>query len=416
MSDEIETLYEWNLANRCCRCMMQPLLSLSIESQSIQMWLCAFAMPVFEKMTEEQKDARYKELDISEVYSATTSSEDKDFSGGPKSKRNATTTSASKTSFKQENNKSYDFLCDAVKISSSREVVSTSTSSTTYPPGSSSVNHSGTNSITISASGGRKEDAKGIKIESSAGTDEYGNSYSHTSSNPYIFDGYSETQFSDITKFENGSTFILSTSYSTGSNTPERTESASGSSTITRNYKIKTTLNQELDGKPFSEDMTIGSLGPSENNLDYGTKRRIRFVIGASWKGNTCVFTYDVVTIPRKWTAWKALKKVHDAWKVAKDLWEKSKDPDKGPSPREPQKPGNEPTRPSWERNKKIKWHGPGKNEQSDPSWRTNWITLDPPIEPGTKSLVNIRFEKTPDNPWGTLPETIGIGYEPESS
>ena len=55
-----------------------------------------------------------------------------------------------------------------------------------------------------------------------------------------------------------------------------------------------------------------------------------------------------------------------------------------------------------------LEWEGPGSGDQSDPSWLTDAIALDPPGPEVTRSVENIRFVCQPDSPWGTLPQVIG--------
>lgn len=55
-----------------------------------------------------------------------------------------------------------------------------------------------------------------------------------------------------------------------------------------------------------------------------------------------------------------------------------------------------------------LEWSGPGSGDQSDPSWLTVAVALDPPDSGVTRSVVNVRFICQPDSPWGTLPQVTG--------
>jgi len=45
-------------------------------------------------------------------------------------------------------------------------------------------------------------------------------------------------------------------------------------------------------------------------------------------------------------------------------------------------------------------------------TWLSGWYDLDPPTEPGTKRVVNIRFECYGVNDYGNKPQVTGEAYE----
>lgn len=145
----------------------------------------------------------------------------------------------------------------------------------------------------------------------------------------------------------------------------------------------------------------------------FAVKSRYQWWVPSAWEGNAFKITWDVLTTTTKWIDWKSANDAHESWKTAKAEWDKSTAPDKGPSPTEPEKPKAKPAPPSLEKGKTVTWKGPGKGNADDPSWKAgDWFTLDPPDEPGTKRIVNIRYEAVPSNPWGRKPQISGEGYD----
>ena len=57
-------------------------------------------------------------------------------------------------------------------------------------------------------------------------------------------------------------------------------------------------------------------------------------------------------------------------------------------------------------------WIGPGTGAPDDPSWFTDWITLDPPSVPGIRRIVNIRFVCRENWFVGVVPQTTGDAVE----
>jgi hypothetical protein len=192
---------------------------------------------------------------------------------------------------------------------------------------------------------------------------------------------------------------------------------------------VKTALMREIKAMSFEECPDHNEAGcnssymESITNIDgFGdfivnasaNKAQYRWVIPSSWGGAIFKITWDILTTPQTWTDWKAKTAAHEEWKTAKSAWDKSKSPDKGPAPTEPEKPGDKPSPPSLEKGKTVTWKGPGKGEQGDKSWIAgDWFPLDPPSKPGTKRIVNIRYDAMPANPYGSKPETMGEGYDP---
>jgi hypothetical protein len=57
-------------------------------------------------------------------------------------------------------------------------------------------------------------------------------------------------------------------------------------------------------------------------------------------------------------------------------------------------------------------WTGPGSGAPSDPSWFTDWITLDPPTVPGIRRITNVRLICREDWFVGVVPQTTGDAVE----
>ena len=58
-----------------------------------------------------------------------------------------------------------------------------------------------------------------------------------------------------------------------------------------------------------------------------------------------------------------------------------------------------------------IEWTGPGSGASTDPSWLTDYIDLDPPDEPGSRSVVNVRFISYTGTRFGVKPSVTGSSF-----
>ena len=126
---------------------------------------------------------------------------------------------------------------------------------------------------------------------------------------------------------------------------------------------------------------------------------RYRWKIPHTWTGSYFKITWDVLTEPDGWDA-----TIDDPDYVPPD-------PLPDPPPPIPQVP--KPGRPSrsYVRDLTVEWIGPGTGDEDDPSWFTPWNDLNPPPEPGTRRIVNIRFECY-HSPYGTKPQLTGEGVD----
>lgn len=59
-----------------------------------------------------------------------------------------------------------------------------------------------------------------------------------------------------------------------------------------------------------------------------------------------------------------------------------------------------------------LEWVGFGTGDQSDPSWLTAKIDLDPPEVPGERRIVNIRYKCYTGALFGSKPQVMGEAYE----
>jgi hypothetical protein len=116
-------------------------------------------------------------------------------------------------------------------------------------------------------------------------------------------------------------------------------------------------------------------------------KARVRFQIPSTWldqnTGLTVPFTgtyfkitYDILTTPEGW---------FEGWAGADR---------------------------SFLADQTIVWTGPGTGAPDDPSWFTDWITIDPPSVPGTRRIVNVRFVCRENWFVGVVPQTTGEAVE----
>lgn len=148
----------------------------------------------------------------------------------------------------------------------------------------------------------------------------------------------------------------------------------------------------------------------NEGDITINSRRaEVKFQIPATWRdqftglivpftGTVYQITYDILDTPEGWNA-----TIDDP-----DYEPPAEEPEGGwpPIPQIP-KPGR-PSRSFVLEDQTLEWTGPGSGEQSDPSWLTEAITLDPPADKVVRSVVNIRFICQPDSPWGTLPQVTG--------
>lgn len=59
-----------------------------------------------------------------------------------------------------------------------------------------------------------------------------------------------------------------------------------------------------------------------------------------------------------------------------------------------------------------VEWTGPGTGDESDPSWLTPWVEIDPPDEPGQRRVVNIRYTCRHGAKFPALPQVMGEALE----
>lgn len=112
-----------------------------------------------------------------------------------------------------------------------------------------------------------------------------------------------------------------------------------------------------------------GGRGPSLGNLTK-TFYRFRFQIPTAHLGNKFRITYDVVESPDD---------------------------------------GNQSF---FSQNNVIEWSGPGTGSASNPSWFTQWIELDPPDDPGTLRIENIRYTCYGGQKYGVKPQLQGLPFQ----
>jgi len=121
---------------------------------------------------------------------------------------------------------------------------------------------------------------------------------------------------------------------------------------VDNNIRQSERINYDADSFPF--------------NLVNITFVRFRWVIPDTWEGSYFKITWDVLTTPTDPEAEKSF---------VQDL--------------------------TWV------WSGPGDPEDED-SWKSPWYEITPPGDPGTKEVVNIRFECYKSTKFGNLPQVTG--------
>lgn len=121
--------------------------------------------------------------------------------------------------------------------------------------------------------------------------------------------------------------------------------------------------------------------------------------IVGQWEGKRFKITWDVIFYPANWDA-----TIDDPDYVPPE--------DNDPPEPIPQIPDPDAKKPVVvEKDRTVKWTGPGKKDNAD-SWVIDgWSTLEAPTEPGHIEFRNIRFECY-GGPYGSKPQLMGEGYE----
>lgn len=105
-------------------------------------------------------------------------------------------------------------------------------------------------------------------------------------------------------------------------------------------------------------------------------KTRFRWVIPDTWEGSYFKITWDIIDEPDGWDADPPT--ATRTFLLADQTWE---------------------------------WTGPGDPEDPD-SWKSGWYTINPPAVPGTRRVVNVRFECYGTTPYGNKPQVTGEAVE----
>jgi hypothetical protein len=105
------------------------------------------------------------------------------------------------------------------------------------------------------------------------------------------------------------------------------------------------------------------------------TKSRHRFRINSLFEGSMMLITYDILEDPA--------------------------DPEEPPF--------------LFSQDNTIEWNGPGTGDQENDSWYTEYITINPPDNSGSRRIVNIRFISYSGTKYGVKPAVMGeVFTDPE--
>lgn len=395
MADEIETMAEWNaVIARCCPCMVQPVSPEPVSNiQTISITVCGFALPEFEKMTAAQREARYETLSISYVYDSVNIYRETEFSVGVKINSRTTSNQDLRTNYKRARQADGD--CATDKTTSSIETTYIQNNSNTYPEGSSYTDNSGIYTIKTSASGKDGQPAVGTITITDVGTDEYGEPYSLRETDPYTYFGLSESAYINEAEFQSGGTYVYRQSTSTGGTEGGTTNTTTTNLVVTRKYDKLIKVVELLAKKKFPEDAGSSPVLYSEYLAFSGKRSRFQFQIPSEHLGTTFKISWDYLEEPEGWNA-----TIPDPAHTGPGT------PPQIPKPGRPKRTLK--TGGTWT------WKGPGKqNDPNGDSWKSPWFEIPVPSFKGRVKRVNLRFEGTPNNPWGSLPQIMGEGYDP---
>lgn len=153
-------------------------------------------------------------------------------------------------------------------------------------------------------------------------------------------------------------------------------ESFSSVATYTVAYSEELLSADLFDGYSFPEDAN-GSVCAALRECSGATKVRFRWIVPESHTGSYFKITWQILTEP-------------DGW-----------DDEESESPPER----------SLSEDQTWVWDGPGDPEDED-SWKSGWYDIEPPSVPGTRRVVNIRFECYRSTKFGVKPQVTGEGVE----
>lgn len=131
---------------------------------------------------------------------------------------------------------------------------------------------------------------------------------------------------------------------------------------------------------------------------------RYRWKIPHTFDGSYFKITWDVLTEPDGWN-----DTINDPDATPPDPLPEGTTIDEWWADHQVPKPGR-PSR-SYVQDLTAEWIGPGTGGENDPSWFTDWNDLNPPPMPGTRRVVNIRYECY-RGPYGAKPQTTGEGVD----
>lgn len=368
---DIETLEDWNARLACC-CTMPTCPTPSMECQSITVSACGFSLPAHEDLAPADACKIFKtKTNLSTVVQSTVG-----ISPGHDSyTAEDTDIRASVLEYSI-----VEGSCTLETVSSSFN--STETINVTNYSGEVTVDITTVTTLTYlgdNTLSGTVTGTDGIDPE---------NNYSE----PIIDAGPPYDHDADATWSVAGTTYTFHSSTTTGD------VDGPGSEETTLAYDYSIEYSSQVDADALATQLTtaIADLGEEDwpgsgcfssvtttkvfneaeppeiicSQVSGATAVRYRWQIPASHTGNYFKITWDVVTEPTDGVP--------------------TLESDVG----------------TWE------WAGPGNAEDpDDASWFSGWYDLDPPAEPGTKRVVNVRFECY-RSPYGNKPQLTGEGYE----
>lgn len=159
-------------------------------------------------------------------------------------------------------------------------------------------------------------------------------------------------------------------------------------------------------GDAFHTCAAAYEVRPADGSLELmvvGDGVRYCWVIPDTFAGSYFKITWDVLEEPDGWNATindpgeTLPDPLPEGYDTAEAWWAEHQVPDPAAPDRSFVSEDN-----TWE------WTGPGDPEDED-SWKSGWYSIDPPSVPGTRRVVNIRFECYRSD-YGSKPEITGEG------
>lgn len=374
----------------CC-CQMPQVPQPIINAEAVFIYLCGFSLPEFEGITEEQKEIRYKNFEVSQTFTVNTQYSDDD------SRRSTTYNGTKVVKFKAEGDHTDPSECDKFRNSYSESATRT-ISESSDPPEDSELQGTRYNSNTTwVTSGDRNGNGRGIRSFSESGSDQYGDSYSNSDSNSYIFSDPGDAGLSEAQR-QGESTFVYRQEISLNDSGDGVTDTSSEILEKTWVYSKPLDFLDEIAKLEFPDPPRTIGLGFSENRNPLGSRLRFQVVVPNAHEGSYLKISWDYLDEPEGWDA-----------TIPDPDYAGTGDPPQIPKPDRPVRALK--TGGTWT------WSGPGNQSYPEgESWKSPWFEIPVPEFKGRRRIVNVRYSGYRETPYGTKPQAYSLDdvYEEE--